>query len=146
MATSTYKSFLMKGNTSGSTTTWEKLIDIKDYPDLGGEPEMIPSTTLSDGIETNVVGVQTLGSLSFTANYDLADYTALKALEGTEGQYAVWFGATGSGSSLTPTGSEGKFEFTGQPSVFVVGKGVNEVREMTISFAASVAPELDTSS
>ena len=32
MAISTYKSFLMKGN-GGS---WSKLVDIKEFPDLGG--------------------------------------------------------------------------------------------------------------
>ena len=35
MAISTYKAFLMhKG--SGVSDEWEKLIDIKDFPDLGG--------------------------------------------------------------------------------------------------------------
>ena len=33
MAISTYKVFLMKQ----SGTTWAKLVDIKDYPDLGGK-------------------------------------------------------------------------------------------------------------
>ena len=36
MAISTYKIFLMQKNTSA----WEKLIDIKEFPDLGGEPEI----------------------------------------------------------------------------------------------------------
>ena len=33
MAISTYKVFLMKK----TGTTYEKLVDIKDYPDLGGK-------------------------------------------------------------------------------------------------------------
>ena len=40
MAISTYKVFLMKKGTS----TYEKLVDIKDFPDLGGAPEMLETT------------------------------------------------------------------------------------------------------
>lgn len=50
MAINTYKVFLMKGATSGGNTTWTKLIDIKDFPDLGGSPEMLETTTLSDNM------------------------------------------------------------------------------------------------
>lgn len=35
---STYKTFLMVGTESGGTTTWSKLIDIRDYPEMGGDP------------------------------------------------------------------------------------------------------------
>lgn len=34
MAISSYKAFLMKGTGTG-TLTWTKLVDIKDFPDLG---------------------------------------------------------------------------------------------------------------
>ena len=50
MAISTYKVFLMKA--SGGTYT--KLIDIKDFPDLGGAPEMLETTTLSDKMQTYI--------------------------------------------------------------------------------------------
>lgn len=138
MARSTYKTFLMK---KGSGSTYEKVIDIKDYPDLGGAPEMLETTTLSDKMQTNIPGIQQLDSLEFTANYTSEDYTTVKALEGTEADYAVWFGGTESGGVLTPTGSEGKFTFKGTPSVYVTGGGVNEVSEMKISFAASTPIE-----
>ena len=39
MAISTYKVFLMKKGTTGNT--YEKLIDIKEFPDLGGDPEKV---------------------------------------------------------------------------------------------------------
>ena len=127
MATSSYKTFLMS-----------KLIDIKDYPDLGGTPELLETTTLSDAMQTNILGIQSLDALEFTANYTLSDFVKLKALEGTTKEYAVWMGGTDTtNAGPTPTGAEGKFEFQGQLSVFPVGKGVNEVREMTISIAAS---------
>lgn len=136
MAISTYKIFLMEGTGSG-TLTYAKLVDIKDFPDLGGAPEMLETTTLSDGSQTYIPGIQSIDALEFTANYTKADFDTLKALEGTEGHFAVWFGGTVSGGVATPTGSDGKFEFDGSLSVFPVGGGVNEVVDMTITIAPS---------
>lgn len=133
MAISTYKIFLMKKNNDA----YEKLIDIKEFPDLGGSPEMLETTTLSDSMQTYIPGIQSLDALEFTANYTKADFTKLKALDGVENDYAVWFGGTESGGVLTPTGSDGKFEFKGQLSVFPGGGGVNEVVDMTITIAPS---------
>lgn len=136
MAISTYKVFLMeKADSSGDT--WEKLVDIKEFPDLGGEPEMLETTTLSDNMQTYIAGIQSLDGLTFTANYDKKDFQTLKALEGKEKDYAVWFGGTGDAGSLTPDGSNGKFSFKGQLSVFPVGGGVNEVVDMSITIAPS---------
>lgn len=137
---STYKTFLM----TKDTNTWKKVIDIKEFPDLGGTPEMIEITTLSDKVQRNIPGVQSLDALEFTANYTLTDYKALKALEGTEKEFAVWFGGTESGDTVTPNGSDGKFKFKGQLSVYTNGGGTNEVVEMTISIAASSAIVIDT--
>ena len=133
MAISTYKVFLMKK----SSSTYEKLVDIKDFPDLGGAPEMLETTTLSDKMQTYIPGIQSNDALEFTANYTKEDYEKLKALEGTENDYAVWFGGTESGGVATPDGSNGKFEFKGQLSVHVVGGGVNEVVDMTVTIAPS---------
>ena len=135
MAISTYKIFLMKKASTGDT--YEKVIDIKDFPDLGGAPEMLETTTLSDKMQTYIPGIQSLDALEFTANYTKEDFTKLKALEGKEESYAVWFGGTESGCVLTPTGSDGKFEFKGQLSAFPVGGGVNEVVDMTVTIAPS---------
>ena len=134
MAISTYKVFLMK---SADGSVYEKLIDIKDFPDLGGSPEMLETTTLSDGMQTYIPGIQSLDALEFTANYTKDDYETLKALEGKEMFFAVWFGGTVEGGVATPTGSDGKFEFKGQLSAFPVGGGVNEVVGMTITIAPS---------
>lgn len=133
MAISTYKVFLMKKDAS----TYKKLVDIKDFPDLGGAPEMLETTTLSDGMQTYIPGIQSLEALEFTANYDKSDYQTLAALKDTETEFAVWFGGTESAGVVTPSGSEGKFTFSGKLSVFVVGGGVNEVVDMTITIAPS---------
>lgn len=133
MAISTYKIFLMMKNSS----TYEKLIDIKDFPDLGGSPEMLETTTLSDKMQTYIPGIQSLDALEFTANYTKEDFTKLKALEGQEKEFAVWFGGTEEGNVLTPTGTDGKFQFKGQLSAFPVGGGVNEIVDMTVTIAPS---------
>ena len=135
MATSTYKTFLMKK--SGSD--WSKLIDIKEFPNLGSAPEMLETTTLSDSMKTFILGIQNNEGLTFTSNYDKSSYEALVALQGVDNEYAVWFGGTVSAGVATPTGSEGKFAFGGQLAVYVNGGSVNEVRNMTITIAPSTA-------
>lgn len=139
MAISTYKIFLMKK----TDDTWAKLIDIKEFPDLGGSPEMLETTTLSDKMQTYIPGIQNIDALEFTSNYTFEEYKTLKALEGVENDYAVWFGGTESGDTVTPTGTDGKFKFKGQLSVFPVGGGVNEVVDMTITIAPSTPISMD---
>lgn len=135
MAISTYRIFLMMK--SGTGSTYEKLVDIKSFPDLGGAPEMLETTTLSDKMQTYIPGVQSLDALEFSANYTKEDFAKLKALEGEENSFAVWFGGTEAAGTVTPNGNDGKFEFKGQLSVFPVGGGVNEVVDMTITIAPS---------
>ena len=126
MAISTYGISLMYK--AGEATEYTKLVDIKDFPDLGGAPEMLETTTLSDNMQTYIPGIQSLDALEFTANYTKADFTKIKALEGTDIEFAVYFGAEG---------VDGKFLFSGRVSVFPVGSGVNEVVNMTITIAPS---------
>lgn len=143
MAISTYKIFLMHKST-GVGASYSKLIDIKEFPDLGGEPEMLETTTLSDKMQTYIAGIQSLDALSFTANYTLADYKTLQELSGKTESYAVWFGGTESDGTLTPTGSDGKFKFDGQLTCYPTGGGVNEVVNLNISIAPSTPIELDS--
>lgn len=140
MAISTYRIFLM---VSEDGSKYDKLIDIKSFPDLGGAPEMLETTTLSDSMQTYIPGIQSLDALEFEANYTKADFAKLKAMEDEEKQFAVWFGGTGDGESLTPTGSDGKFKFKGRLSVYPVGGGVNEVVNMNINIAPSTPITLD---
>lgn len=131
MAINTYGIQLMQGTKSTGTppvVTYAKLIDIKDFPDLGGAPEMLETTTLSDAMQTYIEGIRSSDALEFTANYTTADYTKLttSTIKGQQVPYAVYFGANG---------TNGKFEFEGYLSVRVNGGGVNEVVTMTISIA-----------
>ena len=138
LAINTYQTYLMHKASAASEYT--KLVDIKDFPDLGGTPEMLETTTLSDPMQTFIAGIQTLDTsgLQFNCNYTKSDYTTLKALEtDTNHAFAVWFGASTSNNTDVPSGSDGKFEFNGQLSVYVTGGGVNEVVGMTVSIAPS---------
>lgn len=139
-ATITYMSFLM---VEGTGSTYTKVADIKDYPDILSAPEIVETTTLSDGARTYNDGLRgTDGNMDFTANYDLTTVTAIEALMGEEKSYALWFGGTESqtaGEDPTPSGNLGKFGGKGKISYTVSGKGVNDVREIVIHITPTTA-------
>ena len=131
-ASSTIHSYLMK---SSDGTTYSKWLDIKDYPDLFGDPNQLQATTLSDKQHWYVPGVQdNEGILNFTANYDATDFSTVKTAEGTEAYFALWFGDDSSGD---PDGHLAKYSFKGYPFAKLSGKGVDEVREMVVGIVPS---------
>lgn len=112
-----------------SAEALEKVVDIKDFPDLIGEPNMLETTTLSDEAVTNIPGIRSSDMLTFTCNYTKADFTAVNEKANTALYYALEF-------------SDGsKFTWQGQHTCGVPGKGVDEVIEFTINIAASTAVE-----
>ena len=113
-------------------STYSKVCDIKSFPDLGGKPEKLPSTTLSNGMGTGVNGIEDVGELNFTANYTLDDYKKLDALEGKEATFGVWFAHEGMTEISPENAVDGRFEWNGVLHCFVTGKGVNEVKEISI--------------
>ncbi len=135
MAISTYNTFLMVKATTGDT--YSKVVDIKEFPDLGGEPETLETTTMTNAMQTFIMGLQGNEAMEFTANYTPADYAAVSALSGINKSYAVWFGKDDninkSDAVAAQGGDMGKFKFDGQLSVRINGASVNEVVEMTIS-------------
>lgn len=129
-AKSSYKSFLMYQN----NTTWEKLVDVKEIPALGGSPEKLQTTTLSNKRHTYTEGIQETEDQVFRANYIKADYDKIEAMsDGTEHNFAVWLGGDETNGVLTPTGDDGKWSFSGMISVYLDGFGVNEVKDMVIT-------------
>ena len=127
MAISTYPVSLKYDKSVNETPSWDDVCDIKDFPDLGGAPEMLESTTLSDPSQAFVPGIKTSQALEFTANYDADDMDAIALLTGTN-KFQLWFGANG---------ASGKFSFSGAISAYVVGAGVNEVVDMKIVIVPS---------
>lgn len=122
MAISSYNVTLAWGT---SAETVAKVIDIKDFPDMIGEPEMLETTTLSDAQVTNIPGIRGSDALTFTYNYTKEAFTAVEADAGKPLYYALTF-------------SDGsKFTWEGQHSSGLPGKGVNEVIEAQVIIAVS---------
>ena len=133
IAISTYQTYLMYRTTSSGT--YEKVIDIKDYPDMIGSPNMLDATTLSNGQEIQIAGIKRVGDgFQFTANYTIENYTKVKGLEGHQYGYALWLGGTTAG---VPDGHNGKFSWTGDVMAGFPGKGVDEVTDMSITASPS---------
>lgn len=136
METATIGTFLM--HKPSGESTYSVLNQIKDYPDLGGAPELLETTDLSDTKQRFIFGVQSGEAMPFTCNFTPSGYSAIKALERQLLDLSIWFGGTvGSDGKVTPTGDDLKLDFKGYVSVYISGKGVNEVREMIITVAAN---------
>ena len=126
-------------NTFGVSLKWgesaeavAKVVDIKDFPDMIGDPEMLETTTLSDAQVTNIPGIKSSDTLTFTCNYTKADFTAVNADADKPLYYTLEF-------------SDGsQFAWQGQHTCGLPGKGVNEVIEFTINIAASTPVEFVT--
>ena len=136
--TNSSKTYLMYKPEAGKET-YNKLIDITDFPDLGSDPEALEVTTLSDLQQRFIAGIKASGALAFNTNYKHDDYKKLADLEGKTTSFAVWFGGSTAAGVTTPTGDDGKFAFDGQLTVRVSGAGTNEVRKMAISIMPSTA-------
>ena len=122
MAISTSGVYL-KYKKTGSQTQYETLVDIKAFPDMGAAPQTIETTTLSDTVQTFIMGVKTSAPMEFTANYDPDAYDKLIGLTG-EQSFALYFGENG---------GNGIFEWKGELAVWVVGAGANAAVEMKIN-------------
>lgn len=112
----------------------EKLIDITSIPDLGGAPDQIDVTTLSDLQTRNINGIQSVSALEFGAWYDKDKYAELQAIAEADqaktqdelDTYQVWFG---------DNGVHGIFEWQGKLSVYVGAVESNAAVPMTLTIS-----------
>ena len=126
MAISSYNCVLKWGESAEALT---KKVDIKDFPDLIGDPNLLETTTLSDAAQTYIPGIKSMDLMTFTINFTKTDFQTCKADEGKTLFYSLEF-------------SDGaKFTWQGQHTMGVPGKGVDEVIEATINIAPSTAVE-----
>lgn len=124
MAISSYNVILKTSTTAAGTYT--KLVDIKDFPDLGSAPDTIEVTTLSDKMKRYIQGLQDTGSFEFTYNYTKTDFTKVNALDDNAKHFfELDFGNDGAGC-------EGSFYFSGQVSTYVSGAGTGAAVEAKI--------------
>ena len=137
MATNTYQTYLM---TSEDGKVYEKLVDIKEFPDLGSAPNTLDSTTLSDPMHTYIPDIlDTGGALEFTANYDPEDYKRITGLADEERFFSVWCGGAKDATTgdVQPDGHDGKFDFKGRCNAWLKGAGVGAVKEMGVAVTPS---------
>ena len=124
MAISTFGVTLKWGVTADAVA---KVIDIKDFPDLIGDPNLLETTTLSDAQVTNIPGIKGSELLAFTYNYTSKDFAAVEADANKELFYALEF-------------SDGsKFTWQGQHVSGLPGKGVDEVIDAVVNCVPSTA-------
>lgn len=123
--TSTVDTYLMKKTTDGKYT---KVVDIINFPDLGGDPEQIDITTLTDHMRRSIPGIQEVEALAFESNYTPDNYAAVTPLNDVETEYAIYYGRDA--VTKEPDGHDGKWGFTGIMTSYPMGGGVNEPRKI----------------
>lgn len=124
MAISSYGVVLKWGE---SAETVSKVVDIKDFGSLIGDPNLLETTTLSDPAQTHICGINKSDNIPFTVNYTKEDFKSCKEAEGKNQFYALEF-------------SDGsKFTWQGQHKCSVPGKGVDAVLEFVVNVIPSSA-------
>lgn len=122
MAISSY-GVVLKWGTSADAVA--KKVDIKDFPDLFGDPNLLETTTLANKQQTYIPGILSSDMKAFTANYTAADFKACNDDADKDLYYSLEF-------------SDGsKFTWQGKHTMGLPGKGVDEVIEMTINVVPS---------
>lgn len=105
-------------------TDLELLLEI---PEIGGDPEKIDVTTLTDKVKKSIRGIGDPGDLPFVFLYDAStatsNYRVLKAIE-TSGEVASF-------KLMYPDGSG--HEFDAEVGVKIGGGGVNAAKTFTAS-------------
>lgn len=108
--------------------SWERLCPIKSFPQLGGAPEQIEITDMESETQEYIPGVQSVSEMTFSANYTLDSYTAVKAKSNTPLKYRV---------KLGKSGVAGTASWEGQHDVYVNEGEVNGSIGMTITVSPS---------
>lgn len=151
---STYGTYLKvkvdKGSGQDPQYDYEILCPITDFPDLGGEPEMLQTTTLGDKAHTYIEGIQSMDALTFTTNL----YFGSDAQKGSflyiqktydsksdAHDFCIDFVKDPVGTGAAGEAEGGtvllRAEWTGQLAIWVNGGGVDEVVGCTISISPS---------
>ena len=121
-------------------TSFAKVADITDFPELIGETENIESTTMSDTQRTYEVGLQGTSSDSFTAQFSRAKYEELQQLIDKNGRNAKYR------FCLLISDSNSVFDWVGSINVGLGGGSVNEIISMPINISFATPVKLRSSS
>ena len=123
---STMHTYLCELTGEEGSLTANKLCPIVDFPALGGTPDTIDITDLESETTQNLLGVQSLPTFEFLANFVPNLFASLKskAESGQSFKYALLFGKDC---------EYGCFRWEGQLSTWVEGGAVNGARQMRIA-------------
>ncbi|EOH94845.1 phage tail tube protein [Enterococcus pallens] len=119
------------GYKSGGGATYTDVKGLQTTPELGGDPEQVEVTDLSDSKKRYISGLQDVDTLEFTVLYDSAVFGALEALQSND--------TTADWELAFPDGS--KFTFKGQLTIKMGGAEVNGALAFTLSIVVSDGPD-----
>lgn len=128
------RGLLSKGTKLGYKTTGSTFTNVEGLqstPEVGGDPEQVEVTDLSDSKKRYIAGLQDVDTLEFGVLYDAAVFGALETLQANDTK-ADW-------ELAFPDGS--KFTFKGQPTVKMGGAEVNGALAFTLSIVVSDGPD-----
>lgn len=104
---------------------YEELVEIKNVPASGSDPETMEVTTLKDARKSYIMGRQDSPQQAFTFNRTAENYASVLAVcDGTEKDFLVVF-SDGTGTYIRGSASAYKNEIT-----------VNSVQEATLTITA----------
>lgn len=103
-AVTTYGTSLLWGESLESAT---KVVDIKSFPDLGGDPEEHDVSTFINKFKVSIPGRQQLDALEFGyfIDDDMANYKAVVSSSNKKLHYKIQFGLNGAVGAFTWQGS-----------------------------------------
>lgn len=144
MASLTAGTFLMKGTTSGGETTYEKLVDISEYPDIGSTVDSQDVTTLSDASHKYIDALPDVGgSVEFNGWLDRDGYDAVTALANKECDFVIAFGGHPSASDASILEPDNISGAVGGPLTITAGTGQTEVTTfLAVSFKGKIRVRL----
>lgn len=104
--------------------------DLKEVPELGGEPEMVDNSGLNDKNKRNEPGISDLGDLTYKFRYtdNTEVNTVQRVMQGAQNENRVL-----SFCETLPDGT--KFEYDAIPSVKVTGGTLNNPLEVNVKMA-----------
>lgn len=143
MASLTAGTFLMIGTTASGTTTYSKLVDISEYPDIGSSVDSQDVTTLSDASHKYIDALPDVGgSMEFNGWLNDEDYTAVTALVNQECDFVIAFGGhpvAGDASRLEPDTITGA---VGGPLTITPASGSTASTFLAVSFKGKIRVRL----
>lgn len=118
---------------------WNELVPVKEHPDMGKAPDSKDTTCTNSPAETSIPGIEKNDTLKYTGNYTAAQRKRLNEVQAKgDCKFALWIGGTvADDGTVTPTGSQGVFEFSGALRWFLKGYKSDDVMETEIDIYPS---------